>query len=52
MKQTVQLLQSEDLPISDICQKAGYSDYSYFIKVFKKWYGMTPSSYRKQQKAQ
>ncbi|WP_165444940.1 response regulator transcription factor [Gracilibacillus phocaeensis] len=48
MKKTIQLLKTENLTISDICQQAGYNDYSYFIKVFKKWYGMTPSRYRKQ----
>ncbi|MGX8850807.1 response regulator transcription factor [Amedibacillus sp. YH-ame10] len=40
-------LKEQDLPISDIGIKVGYSDHSYFCKVFKKYKGMTPSEYRK-----
>lgn len=47
MKKTEQLLKEENGSILDICEQVGYSDYSYFIKVFKKWYGVTPSSYRR-----
>ena len=37
----------QDIPISKICGMVGYSDHSYFTKVFKKFIGMTPSSYKK-----
>lgn len=42
-----ELLITTDLPISDISLKVGYSDHSYFTKVFKKLKGQSPSQYRK-----
>lgn len=48
MMKAEQLLKEESArSILDICDQVGYCDYSYFIKVFKKWFGMTPSTYRK-----
>lgn len=38
----------KDISISNICAMVGYTDHSYFTKVFKKFTGMTPTSYRKQ----
>jgi YesN/AraC family two-component response regulator len=43
-----ELLQNTDQPISDISFHVGYSDNNYFVKVFKKHYGKTPSAYRKE----
>lgn len=37
----------QDMPISSVSSLVGYSDQSYFSKVFKKFTGFTPSSYRK-----
>ena len=33
--------------ISEIAEKVGYHDISYFIRVFKKKYGVTPNNYGK-----
>ena len=35
------------MSISDVAQKIGYNDYFYFLKVFKKVKGMTPTEYLK-----
>lgn len=40
------LLESTDLTISDIIQKVGISNISYFSKIFKRQYGMSPRDYR------
>jgi two-component system response regulator YesN len=31
----------------EIAERVGYNDFSYFIQVFKKYYGVTPNEYRK-----
>lgn len=31
----------------EIAEKVGYNDFSYFIQVFRKYYGVTPNEYRK-----
>lgn len=41
-----ELLRSTDSPIQDISGFVGYPDNNYFVKVFRKEYGMTPSEYR------
>lgn len=49
MQRAVQLLESHDkteCPISDIAVQCGYSDSSYFQRVFKKKFGVTPAVYR------
>ncbi|MDF2921179.1 MAG: AraC family transcriptional regulator [Paenibacillaceae bacterium] len=42
-----ELLKQTDLSIEEIAIKAGYVDYYYFNKVFKKHCGMTPAKFRK-----
>lgn len=42
-----ELLQTTDMAISDISVQVGYSDHSYFTKVFKKLKGISPSQFRK-----
>jgi len=42
------LLLSEQLSLLEICELVGFSDQSYFNKVFKKATGLTPKKYREQ----
>jgi AraC-like DNA-binding protein len=44
-------LRDTDNEIQEISSFVGYSDNNYFVKVFKKVYGMTPSGYRKKNRA-
>lgn len=41
------LLRDTDLSVDEICERTGFSDISYFSKVFKKKLFLTPSEYRK-----
>lgn len=41
------MLSTENLPSFEIAKKVGYRHSSYFSKVFRKHYGMTPRDYRK-----
>ena len=42
-----ELLQSTDMSVSEISQKVGFSDYNYFLKSFKKHYGVSTKIIRK-----
>lgn len=46
MDQAAYFLKESTLSISEISTQVGYSDLNYFSKVFKKYYKVTPSSYR------
>ncbi len=41
------LLETTDLPINEVADRVGISDYNYFTKVFKKQVLLTPREYRK-----
>lgn len=43
------LLLSGDLSVGDVCSAVGFEDQSYFIKVFRRYTGVTPGKFRKQQ---
>jgi AraC-like DNA-binding protein len=47
LEEAKKLLKYSKLPISDIASAVGFSDFSYFSKIFKRDYGLTPSEYRK-----
>jgi YesN/AraC family two-component response regulator len=47
MKISCTLLKDTLIPISQICDRTGFRDMSYFVKVFKKEIGITPGEYRK-----
>lgn len=46
LSKSVQLLCDTDLPVSDIIASVGYENNSYFHRVFKERYGMTPHAFR------
>jgi len=41
------LLRDTKLPVDEICERTGFSDISYFSKIFKKKLTLTPSEYRR-----
>ncbi len=43
----VRLLANTDMKLTEICRRAGYSDYRYFSNTFKRQYGMTPEEYQR-----
>ncbi len=42
------LLSGSPLRITEVCYEVGYNDISYFNRIFRRYVGMTPSTYRKQ----
>lgn len=48
IRRAEELLRKGDIPVSEVCGMVGYSDHSYFCKVFKKFTGKTPSEFRRQ----
>lgn len=47
MEKAKRMLASTDTPISDIAMKCGFEDASYFGRVFKQAFNITPSQHRK-----
>lgn len=45
---TCELLKNSKLPIHEISEKAGYENYFYFARIFKRTLSMTPSEFREQ----
>ena len=43
-----QLLESTELPIADVCHRAGYADVPSFGRLFARRTGMPPGAYRRQ----
>ncbi len=44
-----QLLQTSDMSVSEISDACGFSDYNYFLREFKKKYGMSTKKMKKEQ---
>ena len=44
-----QLLQDTDISVTEAAMRSGYQNISYFIRSFKKTYGVSPLKYRKKQ---
>ena len=49
MKAALQLLKSTRLQVQSIAQLCGYSDPNYFTRQFRRFYGVTPLQYRRDQ---
>ena len=45
--QAAELLRTSRLSVQEVSSYVGYEDNNYFVKVFKKEYGMTPSDFRR-----
>lgn len=46
MDHAQKMLLASDAPVSEIAEKTGYTSSSYFHRMFKKLYGVTPSEFR------
>lgn len=51
IEQAAYLLDSTDLPVTEVGSQCGFSESSYFTKVFKKYKGATPVLYRRNLRA-
>jgi len=47
IEKAAQMLHATRLPVTEICLECGFNDSSNFIKVFRKYMGMTPNQYRR-----
>ena len=47
MEKAEDLIAQGEHKIYEIAEMVGYHDQSYFIRVFKKYYGMTPNVYKR-----
>ena len=48
LKEGASLLRSKKYTVAEVSDMLGFSDPKYFTDIFKKYYGMTPSTYMKQ----
>lgn len=48
IQKSIELLENPKISLKDICHKVGYSNYSHFSKLFKKYQNMSPSEYRQE----
>lgn len=47
MRKAITLINSSALPITAIATACGYNDINYFIRIFKRTYGLSPKQYQK-----
>ena len=47
LQQARSLLEQSDLSVQNIAELVGYHDLTYFIKLFKRYFSVTPYQYRK-----
>lgn len=46
LKKSLELLSSTDMPVTEVCLSCGFGHISYFGKLFREAYGMSPRDYR------
>ena len=51
LQKAAQLLKDSDRSVGSICEELGYSNRTYFNRIFMQHYGLTPSEYRQQSRA-
>ena len=51
LQKAAQLLRDSELSVGEICERLGYSNRTYFNRIFLARYGRTPADYRKQSRA-
>ena len=51
IEQAANLLDSTELPVTEVGNRCGFWESSYFTKVFRKYKGVTPASYRRNLRA-
>ena len=47
MRRAITLINSSTIPVSAVAAACGYNDINYFIRIFKRTYGLTPKQYQK-----
>ena len=47
LEKSCELLMNTDIKITELCERIGYDNESYYIQLFRKTYGVTPLQYRK-----
>ena len=47
LEESCELLINSDIRITELCERVGYDNESYYIQLFRKAYGVTPLQYRK-----
>ena len=50
LESAVALLNSTSLPISEVALRCGFSTSGYFIRIFRKHFGVTPKDYRRRER--
>ena len=47
MERAKLLLETTDLSVSGVAMESGYDNFSYFVQVFRRYFGMTPNRFRR-----
>lgn len=51
LEKSCELLINSDIKITELCERVGYDNESYYIQLFRKTYGITPLQYRKRHRS-